>query len=558
MVRRMGQLCFAEIIFTVSLLFAGTFHEYVACVLAATMLIWLVIKIIKEKSLPIYLNLTSLSIGCLVLFYALSVFWAVDRGMAFIGFLKFLPLPLYLLVLMQQKAEGIMAKLPYIAAGMAILSVVGMQIPVLESFFSVSGRLAGFFQYPNTFALFLLVAELVIVAKEKHRGVDIAVMVVLLAALLYTGSRTVFVLTLLSNAVLLFTGGHRKVKIGVFVGVVLAVIGMAAYLMASGKMGVFSRFLTISVTESTFVGRLLYFQDALPLILRHPFGLGYMGYYYMQQAMQTGVYSVMFIHNDFLQMLLDVGWVPFALFAAAVLKSVFGGKKPLYKRVILCVIAMHSCFDFNLQFIAMFFLLLLFMDHRTGREYSLTKRGTFAVLGAGLTAVCLYGCVGLALSRFGKYKTAQMMYPWNTQNEIQLLVTEENISVANDLADDILGRNEYVTLAYSVKARHAYAQGDFAGLIAQKRKIFDKAPFAYEEYEEYAYMLINGIAIYSREGDSDSARICEEELITVGNYVHSVQDRLSQLGTMIDDQPTTRLPEDVEKYIARLERTRNK
>ena len=42
------------------------------------------------------------------------------------------------------------------------------------------------------------------------------------------------------------------------------------------------RFLTTSLHSSTLLGRLLYAQDALPVILRHPFGLGYRSYTYMQ------------------------------------------------------------------------------------------------------------------------------------------------------------------------------------------------------------------------------------------------------------------------------------
>lgn len=52
------------------------------------------------------------------------------------------------------------------------------------------------------------------------------------------------------------------------------------------------RFYVFSIKESTFVGRLLYYYDALPVIRKNPFGLGYMGYYYIQQSIQTGVYFV--------------------------------------------------------------------------------------------------------------------------------------------------------------------------------------------------------------------------------------------------------------------------
>lgn len=511
---------------------------------------WLIVRAARVKELRFCLNITSVSVLLIALFYLLTAFWAVDSGMAVIGFMKFLPVPLYLFVLMQSDdTEGIIARLPLTAAVMTVVSAIGMQIPIFESFFSVSGRLAGFFEYPNAFALFALTAELIAVSKEKLRPLDFAVIAVLIFGILYSGSRTVFVLAVLANAVLLFTLKSGRVKI--FVAAVIGVFAASAaiYAAVSGGAGVFGRFLTISLNESTFVGRLLYFKDALPLVLTHPFGLGYMGYYYMQQSVQTGVYSVMFIHNDFLQLLLDIGWIPALLFAAAIIKSIFFGKKPFYKRLILAVTALHCCFDFDLQFIGMFAVLLLFTDYRAGKEYYLRKSEAVGGVSFLTAAVCIYFGISLGLSHFGKYSAAFSLYPLDTRAETQLLINETDSEKANEIADDIISRNEYVTVAYSLKARTYYSEGDFSNMIKYKRLIFDKAPFAYEEYKEYCYMLITGISLYNEAGDASSANICLKELKSAAHAVHTSKDRLSLLGTKIKDQPETLLPEDIEEYL---------
>lgn len=49
---------------------------------------------------------------------------------------------------------------------------------------------------------------------------------------------------------------------GAVVAVILAV--------AAGSAGILERFTNISFGASTFLGRILYVQDALPLILKHP------------------------------------------------------------------------------------------------------------------------------------------------------------------------------------------------------------------------------------------------------------------------------------------------
>lgn len=553
MVEKDRNIRFEKIILMLSLFFVGTFHEYLSCVLTIGMLLWTLGRILKKGKLRIYSNITVWTIGCIVLFYGLSIFWAVDSGMAFIGFLKYLPVMSYLFLLLQEeKTDDIIAMLPYAGSAMTVVSVIGMQIPMFRSFFSVADRLAGFFQYPNTFALFLLVSELVVISKKRHTKIDVVFIFVLLSGILYTGSRTVFVLMVLSNIVLIFQMKNKRIRNLTIFGAVLASLGIALYLEAAGKTGVIGRFLTISLTESTFLGRILYFQDALPLILKHPLGLGYMGYYYMQQSVQTGVYSVTFVHNDYLQLFLDVGWIPGILFAVSVGKAVFDRKRPFHKRVILSTMALHCIFDFDLQFIAVFMIFLLFMEYDAGKEYQITKVRAVKVTCLFTGMICIYGGIVLALIRFGGYETAHKIYPFHTQNEIRILTQKENLQGAEKIADRILNQNEYVIIAYSVKARKAYSDGDFSQVITYKRKIFERAPFAYDEYEEYAYMLITGIQLYQQAGDSDSAKICREELQMVVDKVHHMREKLSYLGTRIRDQPETRLPEEIEEYVGKL------
>ena len=68
---------------------------------------------------------------------------------------------------------------------------------VVSNLFLVSERLSGFFQYPNTFALFLLISELLLLKKINLKIIDYITLAVLIGGLLYTGSRTVFLLFIL-------------------------------------------------------------------------------------------------------------------------------------------------------------------------------------------------------------------------------------------------------------------------------------------------------------------------------------------------------------------------
>lgn len=178
----------------------------------------------------------------------------------------------------------------------------------------------------------------------------------------------------------------------------------------TGNQDTIGRFLTISLESSTLMGRLLYYRDVLPVILKHPFGLGYMGYYYAQGGFQTGVYATKFVHNELLQFAVDVGWIPTLLFAFALLRRLLARKTPAMQRMLLFAICAHSMLDFDLQFLSIFLSFSLRWTQRKGkRSYGNGKtesKGTFLSAGA-LAAVCLY--LGAAL--FAGYRKTTRLPP---------------------------------------------------------------------------------------------------------------------------------------------------
>lgn len=546
----------AHWVLLLALMFSGGFNEYVSCVLSAIISVLLIVKISRNKNFIFNINTTSISVAAIALFYLISCFYAIDSGMAFVGFLKFLPVLLYMLLLMQDKRvkKQLIGLLPYTALVLGTLSLVFSYIPATRDYFTVSDRLAGFFQYPNTFALFLLIGELTALSKEKLKVVDIISAVLLAVLLLFTGSRAVFVLAVSSNVLIIFFKKGKKVKI--FLGIFLAVLAASVMLMLPllKTTEVFSRYFTISLTESTFVGRLLYCSDALPVILNHPFGLGYMGYYYIQQSIQTGVYSIKFIHNDILQLLLDVGWIPCLLFVAGVIKSFFAKDKSAGNRIILLTFFLHCMFDFDLQFTSMFFVLLLFLDYDGDKKFEFQRGGASFVFSFAITGLLsLYFAIALALAHYGFNEASDSMFPGNTQNKVDLLIAEDDITTQNTIADRIISQNEYVQIAYSAKARYAYYQGDFESLIKYKKRIFNIAPFSYDEYEDYCNMLIQGIQLYKQVGDEYSAEVCEHQLVKTAESLNKLDEKLSNFGKKIVDQPKTNLPNNIVEYIDSLE-----
>ncbi len=550
--RLRGRLGFTDGILLAALVLTGGFHEYLSCALSVLMCIWLLLRLEKGAELILRRSLLALSAAVLTAGYALTCLWAVDRGMALIGFFKFLPCLLYCLCLWQQEEHAVLECLPYCGAALTLLGAALRFLPVVGEYFQVAGRFAGVFEYPNTYALFLLICQLLLCKRLRLCAADLLTLAILIGGLLYTGSRTVFVIFLIANAALFALGGRKRLLVLVIGAGVLALLAAAVMLWGEGT--VLQRYLTISFTQSTFVGRLLYMRDALTLLLRYPFGMGYMGYYYAQTGIQTGVYNVMFVHNDFLQFMLDVGILPGGLFVFALLRWFAKPQVDRADKVIVGALCLHTLLDFNFQFLSMLMLLMVLTDMPSERFTVTLRRPLLLRLAAALLAAgSLYMGISLGLAHFGQRRLSQQLYPYNTQNNLTLLSQTEDLEEANELADLILAQNTHHYLPYSTKARYCYTQGRFADLIDYKQAAFERNRFGYDEYEQYCYMLIAAIDYYSQNGDSASAGVCMKLLAQTRQQLADTAQYLSALGQMINDQPVTQLPADIAEYIGGMQ-----
>ncbi len=531
----------------------GLYNEYLCCFAVVVLSVYLIYITIKNKVLFYYINLSSAAVTVIVVFYFLSVLWAVDSGEAFLGAVKYLPLFLVMLIVMQSEKsrESYFDILPYFAVFMTVSSAILSFISVTEDMVEIAGRLCGFFQYSNTFALFLLISFVVLITKHKLNVSDYLCVAVLLAGIIYSGSRTVFVLLIISVVTVLISLKNKKNVVYVILITFIVILIAVAIAYITDNFYSIGRFLTMSFKESTLLGRLLYYIDAVPQILKHPFGMGYSGYYFTQQSFQTGVYSVFNVHNDFLQIMLDIGWGPAILLICSIIKSFFSKNASFRKRLLLFVICSHSFFDFDLQYVSMFILLILLTDFDDSirKEYRVNKKfsvGAFAVIGL----VCFYLGISQTFSYIGKYEMSAMMYPFKTRDNIMLMLSETDITKTEKKAERIIECNEYVSVAYSAKGKIAFSYGDLFTMIENKEKALDLAVFDYEEYVDYCTMLIHAVKLYSQAGDDEGAGFCINKLVEIEKELNANTERLSYFGKMINDQPVTQLPEDIHMTIA--------
>ena len=492
----------------------------------------------------------------IVLFHLGGIFWGTDRGMALVGAVQFLPLPLFILLLEQFASERRMdplQKMPYAASAMVLLSFLLSRIPSLAPWFLVAGRQAGFFQYPNTYAVYLLFALVLVLFGTPLRFGKLPWAAVTTLGIILSGSRTVFFLLLAVSLVFFFTDKSKQSRLHILILAALVLFGSVLYVLLTGNRGSVGRFLTVSLTSSEFVGRLLYARDALPVILRHPLGLGYTGYRCLQGSFQTGVYSVQHVHNELLQLLLDVGWIPAALFLWALWRGFRSREGGLCRKLLLAVLVLHCLLDFDTQFVSVALLLFLVLDAEPQARKPASPSRAVRGLSAGILLVSALFSLWIGTASFLYYlrkpADAVRIYPAYTVALADLLpnAAEQDLG---PLADRVLRLNKAVALAYDARAKADFSAGNFSGMIAHKQEAIRLSRYNLTEYLDYFDILRYARERYLQRGDTDSADSCLSLIIEIPGMLETVDAQTSRLGRIIRDKPDLRLPPP---YVSWLE-----
>ena len=346
--------------------------------------------------------------------------------------------------------------------------------------------------------------------------------------------------------------------IGTFFGSVLAgaavllVLLTAGYGLLTGDLSAWGRYLTISLESSTLQGRLLYWEDALPVILKHPLGLGYMGYAATVGSFQTGVYSLVHVHNELLQLMLDIGWLPAALLLWTVFRSLTAKDLPLACKLCAGVILLHSLMDFDLQYPVIWFVLLLCLSSAEPLPKTALLRRGVAPVCALLACLCLYLGLVSGLYYTGNTDLCARLWPGHTQANLLLLQQAETPEEMERQADRMLKYNCNSALALSAKARAAYASGNFQQVIAFKEQAIAMARYSKEEYLDYFQMLSVGYQLYLQNGDSASAEVCRQKLLSIPEQMEAVLADTSPRAWKITDKPDLSLPEEYTAFLSTL------
>lgn len=490
----------------------------------------------------------------LPLAYLVTSVWAVDPGQAWMGFVKYLPAPLFYVLLMQttrDQREQVLGLLPLGGVAMVVVTGVLQFVPALQPWLQVNARLAGLFQYPNSFAIYLLCLSILLLKSSFPVKLRLLCLTVLLVGVVISGSRTTLALAVLTGGVLLVLHLRQHGSVKRLLLPLSGVLVVSALFFLTAGHSVWQRFLVNPLESSTFLGRLLYAKDALLASFSHPFGLGYGGYFFVQGSFQTGVYSVQYVHNELLQLVMDVGWIP-AVLLAVYLVWVWWRSDGVC-RLCLGTLLLHSLFDFNLQFLSLVLLLVLLShagverpDSKLFRRRHPVAGGVVVLIGAALSVVAAV----VDTSYYAQRPDLTLwLYPVHTQSQLYYLVQQDEVEGLEVLADAILSHNSYVALAYDAKANVAYAKGDGQSVIQYKQKAISLSPYTMAEYEDYGEKLFQLMTLYQQAGMADSAQTCRQCLLEIPTLLEQVEENTSPLAWKIADKPDLEPSPALQEYL---------
>ena len=544
-----------KIFFFLSPFLFGLYYEFSAYFGQIFILAIFLIKLLKTKKCKIILNFSSISLAVISAGYLFTCIYAVDKGMAILGFLKFtIPLTFGLLLMQYSKEERIEMLKPIPASGaiMVIVSVIFKYIPFLpDVFYLQNGRMMGFLQYANTFALFLLIGIIVVVYSQEKKWKVIIYNIILLFGILVSGCRTIQVLALLNYVIMIFK--QKELRIYFIALILIAITGTITYVLITGNFNTIGRYLTISTASRSLQERLLYYKDAIPLILNHPFGLGYMGYSYIQPQIQTGIYQAAYVHNDFLQLILDIGIIPTAVFVIAIVKNLISKEKSLVFKLILITIALHLLIDFDLQFILIFLILVMTLNLWDGKEYKFEPNKMSIISTKSiLIGVYLYFGIVTLLNYFEKDEIAIKMYPIYTEANIAIAnnyMQNKDINSAYKIALNIQKTNKELGMIYNIKAYYYYINKDWSLMVQNKKKYLEFNKYNIKEYDEYVLMLSEAIEYYAQNDEMEKSMEYIKQVVEVPSIIEHVKSSTSSTSYKLKDIPTFELESNVQKYI---------
>ncbi len=485
----------------------------------------------KKKEIRSDYRLAVLVPTVLIFIQIIISFWAIDIIHNMTGIIYYTDLALWMYLckdLEEEQKKRLLDAVPIWGAVTVLIACLAYPFTGLRQLFWQAGRLGGTFQYSNTYALFLLLGIVIVMhsitgkagrnkssvssrggtSRRSRQSDDLlpvkltvpienmkswqktAIIGLLAVGILLTGCRSILILGIIYGIYKSVVSTELRKPVLAGLGVLILISGVS--MLIPGATQNVGRLFTVFRYNSTFWGRLLYYIDAIQMILRHPFGLGYSGYYYIQGSEQTGVYSTRFVHNDFLQAGLDSGIVVLVIIIAFVAYQLIRGHQHRDYKEMLAIIVLASLVDWHCQFFTMVMIAVLMLDFGNERESTrsvVTVRRMVTGLLILLLPLTLYIGAAECMGSRGNKEASLALLPDNTEVLEEMMTNASDKDKAVMMANRVLSYNGYSDTAYNTLMYAAAMDGDVAAVIQNGDKLIELRRYDVALYENYVHIL---------------------------------------------------------------------
>lgn len=532
----------------------GINELHIVFILDIVLLCLLLYKVSKNNSFVFTKDIKFIFILLWSVSYLLTMFWVVDTELSWLGFLKFFTVPLFIITIMQYKYTPEQKNKWFDAVGKIGAVMVGVILIVSlferiitgeNNIFFYQNRLAGFFNYANSFALFLLIGIIIIGFKKNIKLVDFIVSNMLLIGILLTNSRAIMIITVFSYLLILIFNKESRKKNFINLGIMIVVSAIVTAVMQN--FGVSNRI--PSGNSGEWLLRLLYYKDALRMTVKNIFGYGYMAWWYMQEGLQSGAYDTQYVHNGLLQIVVDVGIIPALLIVITFIMGFFDKKVTARDRVLMLVILGHSLIDFNMEFLAI--TLVLFMTLEFDKKQEKIELKKIKVLICGLGFIYTFFAIITLLNNWGQYRIANSIFPYSIALNEQLGQTE-NIYECLEISEKLYDKNKYFLNASSFLSIKEQSSDNYEEAHKYEFWIVKNKKYTMSYYIQYVKFLEKAIQHYYSVNDIETMKKYVERLINVETMIENVKETSDDLAYRIQHKPRLEMPEEMQRYIEEM------
>lgn len=516
----------------------------------------LLYKVVKNKKFIFCKDVKFIMICIWAFLYLVTMFYSTDTELAFLGFLKSFTVPLFLTTVMQyeynicekDKWMDTVAKIGAVMVVIILTVTVGEKILGIENnMFFYQNRLAGFFNYANSFALFLLIGIIIVGFKKKIRILDFIVMNLLLIGILLTNSRAIMIISAFSYLLILIFNKEMRKKNLINLGIMIMVGTVVTTIMAN--FGVNNRLAGTTGNSGEWLLRILYYKDALRLIAKNIFGYGYMAWWYMQEGFQTGAYDAQFVHNGLLQVALDAGIIAALLIVIIFLCGFFDKKIQARDRVIMMIVLGHSLIDFNIEFMTI--TLILFMTLEFNNKFIIENKLIVKSMICVIGSIYLFFGIVTTFNAYGNYEVGNSLFPYSIalNEELEADITS---SKKLEIAELLYKKNKYfLNSSYLLSKKEQYL-GNYDKAYQYELWIVKNKKYTMLNYIEYVKFLENAIKFYYQNGDTKSMKLYINRLNEVPDMIQEVLDNSDSLAFRIAHKPRLDIPDEMTKFIEEM------